>query len=399
MFLLGAASLGYRLVVYIRNALYDHHILRTHRVNAIVLSVGNLTTGGTGKTPLVVWLCQTITQNSKLKTQNCHVAILTRGYKATTQNSKLKTQNYSDEPAELVNACPGVPIIVNPDRVAGAAEAIRRGEGFLKTEDGRQRTEGRGKRTEPSSIVCHPSSEIRPLVLVMDDGFQHRRLARDLDIVTIDATEPFGYGRLLPAGLLREPLTSLRRAHAVVLTRCDQVAPSTLDEIEAAIHRVNPNLPIARSIHAPAAVRFVCSDAVRRSLECPYGHTTSEISPAQLRDKTVFAFCGLGNPCGFLRTVESCGCRLVGQRVFNDHQAYTGRILADLHAEAQSKGAELLLTTQKDWTKIKSLNLLSTPPALAYLVVELQFTTGGETLTALIDRTLADRMAASKVKM
>jgi tetraacyldisaccharide 4'-kinase len=348
--LLRLMSLGYGMVVRIRNILYDHRILTSHRVDAFVLSVGNLTTGGTGKTPLVAWLAK------HLQRKVSRVAVLTRGYKADRQLSTINRQPpqigtvpiwKGDEPAELARACPGVPIIVNPDRVAGAMEAIH------------------NHRTQ---------------VLVLDDGFQHRRLAHDLDIVTIDATEPFGYGRLLPAGLLREPLTSLHRAHAIVLTRCDQVAPPTLDEIEATVHRIHPSLPIARSIHAPAAVELADG---------------SKLNPSQLKDKKVFAFCGLGNPEGFLRTVESCGCKIVGKRVFDDHQAYSDRILADLHGQAQSSGAELLLTTQKDWTKIKCLPLPNFPPALACLVVELAFISGSESLTVLIDRALAGRISAS----
>jgi len=184
--LLALAATGYSLVVRLRNFLYSNGMLRVHHVDAAVICVGNITTGGTGKTPLVVWLCNLITQNSKLNTQNCKFAILTRGYKARTQeNADLK-----DEIAILAESCPEAQVIVNPDRVAGAAEAIEK----------------------------HAAK-----VLIMDDGFQHRRLARNLDIAAIDATQPFGYGRMLPAGLLREPVSSLNRAGAVVITRCDQV--------------------------------------------------------------------------------------------------------------------------------------------------------------------------------
>jgi tetraacyldisaccharide 4'-kinase len=335
--LLRLASLGYGLATQIRNAMYDAGILRAHRVDAVVICVGNLTTGGTGKTPLVAWLTR------HLQAKGLRVAILTRGYK-----SNVKNQTCSDEPAELTAACPGTPIIVNPDRVAGAAEAI-------------------GK---------HGAQ-----VLVMDDGFQHRRLARDIDIVTIDASEPFGYGRLLPAGLLREPLDGLRRAHAVVLTRCDQASPQKMDEIESTIRKVNPNLIFARSAHTPSMVRLADG---------------SQLAPAGLKGKKVFAFCGIGNPDGFIRTIESCGCRIVGKHIFDDHQAYTDAILADLHSEARSAGAESLLTTQKDWTKIRALigaGLKPAPTMLGYLTIELAMTSGGEKLTALLDRASAGRIA------
>ncbi len=329
--LLRAASFGYRLVVNIRNTLYDHHVFRSHRVDAAVLCVGNLTTGGTGKTPLVVWLCRHVSE----KQLRC--AILTRGYR--TQPGRL-----ADEPALLAAQCPDVPVVVNPDRVAGAAEAIR---------------------------------AYGAQVLVMDDGFQHRRLARDLDIVAVDATVPFGYGRLLPAGLSREPVSSLRRAHAVVLTRCDQVSEEALAQIEAEIRRINRDLVIARSIHAPVAVRAA---------------EGAEIPLAQVKGKRVFAFCGIGNPQAFFRTIERLGAIPAGTRVFDDHHRYAAEDMLAIHEEARRQQASLVLTTQKDWTKVAQSTLPKGEPLLAYLAIDLRITSGEEMLTALIDRVLGGRI-------
>jgi tetraacyldisaccharide 4'-kinase len=330
-FLLRMASLGYGLVVRVRNALYDNHILKTHRVDAAVLSVGNLTTGGTGKTPLVIWLCRYLCE----KRLRC--AILTRGY-------KMQRGDLSDEPALLSAQCSGVAVVVNPDRVAGAAEAIR----------------SRGVQ-----------------VLVMDDGFQHRRLARDLDIVAIDATRPFGYGKVLPAGLLREPVTSLRRAHAVVMTRCDQVSEDVLRQIEEDILRANRDLLIARSIHVPVGVRT---------------HEGTEISIEQLHGQRLFAFCGIGNPESLFNTIEHLGAVLVGSKVYDDHHRYAAGDLDRIRREAAAREASLILTTQKDWTKISGLTEPQDHPPLAYLTIELQITAGGQDLTALIDRLLGGTM-------
>ena len=307
-------------------------MLRSHRVNVPVFCVGNLTTGGTGKTPLVAWLAQFAVERGH------RVAILTRGYK--TQKGTL-----SDEPAELAAACPEVPVIVNPDRVAGAAEAIQN----------------------------HGAQ-----ILVMDDGFQHRRLARDFDIVTIDATLPFGYGRLLPAGLLREPISGLKRAHAAVLTRSDQVSEEALTQIETGIGQIRPDLVVARSVHSPVGARR--SDGI-------------DIPPERLRGKKVFVFCGLGNPGAFFATVRACACVLAGSQAYNDHHAYTDSDLAELGRRARSAGAELLLTTQKDWTKIAPLSLPNDAPEVAYLAIELQFTSGGDSLNTLIERTLGGTMS------
>jgi len=325
-------SWPYRGVVRLRNYLYSSGLSEAHKVSAAVISVGNLTTGGTGKTPLVIWLCRL------LQERQLRCAILTRGYK--TPRGQL-----SDEPAVLTAQCPGIPIIINPNRVEGAAEAI-----------------------------CRHDAQ----VLVMDDGFQHRHLARDLDIVAIDATRPFGYGRLLPAGLLREPVAGLSRAHAVVLTRCDHVPDDALQQIEEAIRRINGELVIVRSVHRPVGI------------ETDQG---AEMDLDAIKGKKVFAFCGLGNPQAFFRTLESLGAVLVESRVFDDHYGYTRQDLSDIRRQAGERQAGLILTTHKDWTKITRMAVSEDQPPLAYLAVELQITAGAQELTALIDRTLGDRMA------
>ena len=348
--LLRLASIGYSLAVRLRNFLYSKGWLKAHRVDAAVICVGNITVGGTGKTPLVVWLCKQIAQRSKC-------AILTRGYKST-QNPTRKTQNCIDEPAMLTESCPGVEVIVEPDRVAGAAEAIE---------------------------------EFGAKVLIMDDGFQHRRLARDLDIVAIDATQPFGYGKLLPAGLLREPATSLRRARAVVITRCDQVTEAQLNALEEELRTINPNMIVSSSIHAPVSARKADNE---------------EISVSQLKNKKIFAFCGIGNPDAFLNTIKALGCELVGSVVYDDHHHYTDACLADIREQAEKAGADLVLTTQKDWTKVisdpsaplgTSFRLpifdLESTVSFAYLVIEIEFLAGQDKLTALIRDTLAGRIS------
>ncbi|MDI6449045.1 tetraacyldisaccharide 4'-kinase [Anaerobaca lacustris] len=324
----------YRLVIQSRNWLYTHDHLRVHRVGVPVVCVGNLTTGGTGKTPLVAWLARLLDE------KGVRAAILTRGYKAGKNGQ-------SDEPAELAAACAGVPVIVNADRVAGAAEAIR----------------------------SHDAQ-----VILMDDGFQHRRLARDLDIVTIDATAPFGYGRLLPAGLLREPVGSLKRAQAVVLTRSDQVSEEQLGQIETRIRQIQPDLVIARSVHAPVGARR--SDGLQIPLE-------------ELAGKKVFAFCGLGNPTAFFATIQACGCVLTGSQAYNDHHVYTDHDAADLCRAARSQRIQLLLTTRKDWTKIAPLSRPEDAVPMAYLAVELRFTAGEDALRALIERAMAGTIPPS----
>ncbi len=235
-------------------------------------------------------------------------------------------------------------MIVNPDRVAGAAEAV---------------------------------SKFGANTLIMDDGFQHRRLARDLDIVTIDATRPFGYGKMLPAGLLREPVASLKRADAIVITRCDQIAETELSEIEKALQIINPNVIIARSIHAPTFVKSTGN---------------KEISIEHLKDKKIFAFCGIGNPGAFLNTIKTIGPEVVGSKVYNDHHHYTDSCLADIYEQAGGLKADLILTTQKDWTKISQLASAKKDILLAYIGIEIKFLAGEDKLRGLIEKTLAGKM-------
>jgi tetraacyldisaccharide 4'-kinase len=353
--LLRFAALGYGAVVRTRNFLYSKGCLKVHHVDAAVICVGNITTGGTGKTPLVVWLCKLVSQG-----RTC--AILTRGYRSKSHES----ESLEDEVAVLAQSCPETKVIVNPDRVAGAAEAIGR---------------------------------FGANVLIMDDGFQHRRLARDLDIVAVDATQPFGYGKMLPAGLLREPLSSLKRAHAAVITRCDRVAEAELDELEKELRTTNPDMVVARSIHAPVHVEYPelpvipAKAGIQRSDSNIDSCLRRNDSLDQLKGKKVFAFCGIGNPEAFFGTLDALECKPVGSDVYDDHYRYTQHDLADISAKADRLGADLILTTQKDWTKIAGLPSRGKGTPLGYLSVEIQFTAGLDQLTSLIQKTLAGKIS------
>jgi tetraacyldisaccharide 4'-kinase len=354
-FVLRAASLGYSAGVRLRNFFYDKGWLKTHRVNAVVLSIGNITAGGTGKTPLVIWLC------NLLKEKEIHHAILTRGYKTSRAPPRMRpvsnegdTQTairntLTDEPAILAQSCPEAKIAMNPDRVAGAMEMVNMFSGEA---------------------------------LIMDDGFQHRRLARDLDIVTIDATVPFGYGRLLPAGLLREPVTALKRADAAVITRCDQVTQEELAGIKERLQQFNPNMAMAEARHAPILAKT----------------QDTQIELEQLKGKRIFAFCGIGNPTAFLTTIESLGGVFAGSAIYNDHRHYSRQGVAEICDQAKQSGAELILTTEKDYSKIAALQMRAEDVPLAYLVVRIRFTDGQDQLTALIESTIAGKIAHKRNK-
>ena len=334
--LLWVASQGYSTIIGLRNFLYSKAWLKIYRSNAVVISIGNITAGGTGKTPLTIWLCRL------LREKDIGCAVLTRGY-------KTEKGNVSDEVAVLAESYPQAKVVVNPDRVAGATEA---------------------------------ASKLGAKVLIMDDGFQHRRLHRDLDILTIDAMCPFGYGRMLPAGLLREPVISLRRADAVVITRCDQISESKLSQIEKKLQLINPDMLIARSIHSA-----VCAKSI----------DNKQISPEELKNKKIFAFCGIGNPDAFLGTVKGLSCNLVGSKIYDDHYHYTSNDIAEVYEEAGRSRADLILTTQKDWfsTQYAIRNTQYEIP-FAYLEIELKFIDREDKITKLIEDTLAVKIKNQK---
>ena len=337
-FLLVVISLVYGGTVKFRNFLYCKKWFKVYRAQVPVISIGNITTGGTGKTPVVIWIC------NLLKEKGVLCGILTRGYK-TSKESILKTQSCGDEPALFTKSCPDARLVINSDRIEGANDAV---------------------------------SLFGVKALVLDDGFQHRRLGRDINIVTIDATNPFGYGKVLPAGFLREPVSCLTRASAVIITRCDQVEENILNDIEKKLLVINPNLTIARSLHCPV---------------CAVSSGDNEISLEELKGKSVFAFCGIGNPDAFFNTVRGLGVNLVSSRIYNDHYHYREECLKAIYEYARVCDVDLILTTEKDWTKISLSESVKKDIPFAYLQIKLQFAAGEAQIRGLIDEALAGKMA------
>jgi tetraacyldisaccharide 4'-kinase len=326
-FILRMVSIVYAAAVIIRNFCYDIKIIKSNEAVIPVISIGNITTGGTGKTPLVIWLCNFITN----KEINC--SILTRGY-------KNPTGQISDEPAILSKSCPKAKVVVNSNRYRGSLRAV---------------------------------AEFRAKILIMDDGFQHRSLHRDLDIITIDATCPFGYGKMLPAGLLREPLRAIKRANAVVITHFDQSSVDETQEIEKKILQIAPGITIAKATHRHP-------NAVMRKGQ--------NLSIEELKEKTIFAFCGIGNPNAFLNRLDEYELNVVGSKIFNDHHDYSSFDISEVYEQARILGADLILSTQKDWVK-STLHADNDDEILfAYLALELDFIEGDDKIVALIEKVL-----------
>ncbi len=303
----------YSGVMTLRNQLFDRGWRVQSRIPVPVISVGNLTAGGTGKTPTVAWVVRT------LQSFGATPAMISRGYGGQGGTN--------DEKRVLDQLLPGVPHQLNPDRVAAARE------------------------------LTSTNAPSRPSVLVLDDAFQHRRIARDFDLVLVDCLNPWGFGHLFPRGLLREPPRSLQRASCVLLTRSDQVDEECQQGILEAIRRWT-SAPVVRSTFQPT--RLINALGEVRTLE-------------QLRLQRAAAFCGIGNPLGFRRTLTGCGVAVPDDRfrIFPDHHAYQPTDCETIGQWAMSLKSECLLTTHKDLVKIPSSSLGGIP--LWALQIELQF--------------------------
>lgn len=317
----------YTIAVTTIRLLYNLRLFQVVRVSVPVISVGNITTGGTGKTPVVALLARLLQEGGY------RPGIASRGYRTLSGESGSEMAN--DEKLLLHQLCPDVPHLQDRDRARVARELIR-------------------------EFGCHR--------IVLDDGFQHRRLARDLDLVLIDATNPFGYGHLLPRGLLREPLTSLGRADLLVITRVDLVTFEELAEIRETLG-VFSRAPIVE-------IRFEAVGWID-----PEGRRTGL---GEIPEDPVVC-CGIGNPGNFRRQLENLGVRVREERwrAFSDHHPYTEEEIAELCREARVSGGKLL-TTQKDLVKLAGR--LPTDVDCRALRIEAVIQGGQEHLEQLLER-------------
>lgn len=303
------ASLGgleplYRGLIAVRNTTFDKGLRHPAQLGRTTISVGNLTTGGTGKTPMVTHLVNC------LRAFGATPAVLLRGYKGRADNHELNCvppppRYRSDEQQEYEQAFGGsVPVAADPDR--------RRSARFI--------------------LHHHPKVS----VFVLDDGFQHRQVHRDLDLVLIDATCPFGFGRLLPRGLLREPASALRRAAAVIVTRSDQIDASRLINLDNQIERLGGRRPIAHTCHHWEDLLDAAGNPARLD---------------ELAEKRVVAVCAIGNPKSFLTTLSRHVGAVLHSEILPDHCPYSKGQIENLMDQACLRGADALVLTEKDWVK------------------------------------------------
>ncbi len=309
---LRSAAWLYSGVTAAHNLLIDSGLRPATNVDVPVISIGNLTTGGTGKTPIVAAVVRMLQRLDR------RPGIVSRGYRADRSG-------VNDEKRVLEHLCPGVPHIQSPDRVTAAVEII---------DD------------------HHVDS------IVLDDGFQHRRIVRNLDVVLIDATNPFGYDFVLPRGLLRESIRGLRRADAVLITRCDQVPTALLTGIEDRICSVAPRHRdrLARVSFRPAGLLGV--DGTAQPL-------------SRIKQGPVMVLAAIGNPVGFVDTCRRAGANVIRSRFFPDHYHYTQSDLMAVQAEAVEYGVVGVVTTVKDMVKLRRLERgIKHTPNVPVLAVE-----------------------------
>ncbi|MCK4244338.1 MAG: tetraacyldisaccharide 4'-kinase [Candidatus Omnitrophica bacterium] len=299
-------SLFYWLFIELKNFLFQHQIfLKSTKLNCFLISVGNITAGGTGKTPIVMFLARKLLDKEK------EVAVIARGYKkkgsgflvSNKREILMEAKEAGDEANLLAKSLKGIPVLAGRDRKRLAKIAL---------------------------------NNFKVDTIILDDGFHCRYLKKNLEIVVIDATSPFSNGKLLPAGLLREPLFSLKRADCFWLNNVNLADEERLNDLKKFLNRTNPKVRIIESFYEPV------------SLIDPSGKI-SELST--ISEKEVWLFAGIGNPSTFENLAKNLGAKIKGKSFFPDHYWYKRKDIERLLEEE----FQILLTTEKDLVRLKDI--------------------------------------------
>ena len=325
-------SLLLGILVRFRNWMYDTRLLTADRLPVPVISVGALTVGGAGKTPVVRYLA------GRLKSAGYRPAVLSRGYGRKTGAMRRAApggtwQEVGDEPAFLAAMLPDVPVVVGPSRTAAGRVAI---------------------------------DQYDANVLLLDDGFQHRRIGRTVDIVVHDASVRSNHGRLLPAGPYREPLSSLRRAHALVLTRTDQARSTEFHSVR--VQARFPHLALIETVYDPTGLRRLSDDTA--------------LPLDWLAGREVLVLCGIANPASFVQTVADAGGRVTRIRAYGDHHPFTSSDLDRVKSLASATGVEWIITTEKDAVRVPEHTIRD---HMIVLDITLRLTSGEHTLEQIVE--------------
>jgi tetraacyldisaccharide 4'-kinase len=306
---LGLCSLLYSAAVRLRLLAYRKGLLKSKSLPAFVVSVGNITAGGTGKTPFIAMLAEWASRREFSAT------ILSRGYKRKNSSRKpliasdgkgriSSVYDAGDEPILLARKMPSTPVLISKNRYAIGDMAVR---------------------------------QFGSELLLLDDGYQHLSLKRDLNVLLIDAKRQFGNGSLLPLGPLREPVEATNRADLIVLTRWSEHYQG--DELMGFLRKIVPGKPVLHSLHLPDTVLFP---------------DTGEVHPPQiLQGKKVMAFAGIAYTDDFFEMITGLGAHVVGFKAYPDHYGYDASDWEELASWSRSSGADFLLTTEKDWVRIE----------------------------------------------
>ncbi|MEI6914642.1 MAG: tetraacyldisaccharide 4'-kinase [Armatimonadota bacterium] len=305
-----------------------------------VVSVGNLTMGGTGKTGVVETLARTLKQEIE-------TAILLRGYGGAksreglivSDGSRIRAdwEDSGDEAALLAHALPGVRVVVGKDRRVTGQWAV---------------------------------NDLQARLVILDDGLQYWQLSRDVDIVLVDTRNPFGNGQVMPAGMLREPISGLRRAQVVILTHYHEAPKSRRTIVAQRMQKINPAATLHFADYAPVGLE----------------RTTGELEDSELlRGKRVLSFCAIGSPCGFTATLEDAGAQVVAELFLPDHHPISQEDVDRAMAWAERAGAEMVIATSKDWVKMKRLRI---PDSFLALRVEMMISDLDSLSSLVMGRTL-----------
>lgn len=342
---LSALSVGYRLALAVRERAYRWRFLGTGRLPIPVVSVGNITLGGSGKTPMVEVVARA------LRDLGAVPAVVSRGYGRNTRGVhvvadqtgvKLGPRAAGDEPAVLAEHLPGISVIVGENRYEAGRVATQR---------------------------CGATA------IVLDDGFQHRTLHKNLEIVVVNGRAPWGNGRLFPRGMLREPLTALRRADLVVVTNPPDAL--AVEAVTETMRRHRARVPVLTAAY--------------EVIDAQETETGRRARTDELAGRRLLAFAGLGSPRGFAETLTAVGVSVAGLVEYPDHYWFAEGDLGDLAEQARHVGADGLITTEKDWVRLRGRSVPSTP--VWVLAVRLRLETGGEVLQRSLERTLAPTVA------
>ena len=339
--LLTPLSYLYAATVKLRNWLYDCRLFKSKQLPCTVISVGNIASGGTGKTPVVIWIAKALLNAGR------RPAILLRGYHRgeKTPGSHVvsdgreilaSVETSGDEAVMIARELPSVPVLIGKNRHEAGCHALKR-------------------------LKCD--------VLILDDGFQHRKLGRDIDIVTVDATQPFGTGKLLPAGTLREPVSALRRAHLIILTRVDMA--ESADEIRENITTLAGGTPIVESRHEPTRLYRLGEG--------------EDVDFCLLKGKRLLAVCGIGNPGTFVDTLRRYEPDTIDLLPFPDHHQFSRADCVRIQTEAKRAGANYIITTRKDELKLSAIvTEEGDAPLILVLAIEVSVTDGKCVWTRLL---------------